>query len=293
MSPQRCMHRAESVHQQRALPLSLVKTVDLAQRPPPHTHTRTHKHTHTHESKPTRQHSREALGEIQKDGALQNEGDAAVQGAQQHQHFIRPVLTAFTDTRTACPQQGARAAGVPAHANQQNTLYGQRLPERKPFVDNKGEMYPKHVVHCMTLRMPPEAGLKLMTRSTTGHSRRRPHGRDGRRHGGTVDGLGDLAHGALRSGGREACPCIKGTAQHAWSDAKSSLPSTSDARRGVASIAPHQRQQQLPDALKPATPHTAKNVCALGATEACGTPDRLRQPFAAPDMDKCGCRRGG
>jgi hypothetical protein len=250
----------------------VVKRVELAQRPPKI-------------MSPTKPADIQAvLGEIQNDGALQNEMDAVVQGGQDQVNFIRAMLTAFRDTRAAYAQTEARDANEPAFANQQNRLYGQGLPELKKFVDKKGmfpsKMNPKHVAHFMKLNIPPEMVFKLMKK----------HGiRDGAlmeemQGSGIFDSLKDMAKGAYNS--------VKDSAS-GWADTISkNMPDMSDVRRAVGKIVPDSFQKHMPDGLKQTFGDKAKNFFGFGATEAGGIPNRHREPFSAPNLDKYGYKQG-
>ena len=250
----------------------LVKRVELAQRPP----------KIMSPNKPA--DIQEVLGEIQNNHALQNEMDAVIQGGQDQVNFIRRILTAFRDTRAAYAQTEARDAGVPAYANQQNTLYGQGLPELKAFVDKKG-MFPskknaKHVAHFMKLGIPPDAMFKLM----------KHHGiRDGAlaeemEGSGIFDSLKDMAKGALNS--------VKDNASGWASTIKNNLPDMSDVRRAVGKILPDSVQKHLPDGLKQTFGDKAKNFFGFGPSEAGGISTRHREPFSAPNLDKYGYKQG-
>lgn len=252
----------------------LVKRVELAQRPNPRIMSPT---------KPA--DIQEVLGEIQNDGALQNEMDAVVAGGQDQVNFIRAMLTAFRDTRAAYAQTEARDANEPAFANQQNRLYGQGL---KSFVEKKGmfpsKMNPKHIAHFMKQNIPPEAIFKLMKK----------HGiRDGALME-EMEGSGifdDIVHY-----GSKAFDSVKSGAKDVWKGVKDSvkdaLPSMSDVRRGIDKVVPDQYKKHLPDSLQPTMFDKAKSLFGFGASEAGGIPDRHREPFSAPNLDKYGYRQG-
>lgn len=213
--------------------------------------------------------------------------DAVAPDEARKKDLIRQVIRGMRDARSAYAQaQGMPSGNDPGAV--QNQLFGMGLPELKKFVEKKGmfpsKMNPKHVAHFMKLNIPPEEVFKLMKK----------HGiRDGAlmeemEGSGIFDDLKDLASSAWSS--------VKDTAKDTWRDVKSSvkdvLPSMSDIRRGVADIVPDQYQKHLPDALKPTLFDKAKNFFGFGATEAGGIPNRHREPFSAPNLDKYGYRQG-
>lgn len=191
---------------------------------------------------------------------------------------IRVLIRAMRDARIAFSQ----AQNLPPTSERE--LHGMGLPELKKFVDKKGmfpsKMNPKHVAHFMKLNIPPEMVFKLMKK----------HGiRDGalmeEMHGsGIFDSLKDMAKGAFNS--------VKDSAS-GWADTISkNMPDMSDVRRAVGKIVPDSFQKHMPDGLKQTFGDKAKNFFGFGATEAGGIPNRHREPFSAPNLDKYGYRQG-
>jgi hypothetical protein len=191
---------------------------------------------------------------------------------------IRVLIRAMRDARIAFSQ----AQNLPATSERE--LHGMGLPELKKFVDKKGmfpsKMNPKHVAHFMKLNIPPEMVFKLMKK----------HGiRDGAlmeemQGSGIFDSLKDMAKGAFNS--------VKDSAS-GWADTISkNMPDMSDVRRAVGKIVPDSFQKHMPDGLKQTFGDKAKNFFGFGATEAGGIPNRHREPFSAPNLDKYGYRQG-
>lgn len=195
---------------------------------------------------------------------------------------IRRLIRAMRDARI----RFAAAQNLPATSERE--LYGMGLPELKKFVDKKGmfpsKMNPKHIAHFMKLNIPPEEVFKIMKK----------HGiRDGALAE-ELEGSGifdDIMHY-----GSKAFDSVKSGAKDVWKDVKDTvkdaLPSMSDVRRGVDKYVPDQYKKHLPDALKTTVFDKAKNFFGFGASEAGGIPDRHREPFSAPNLDKYGYRQG-
>nr|WPF46524.1 MAG: hypothetical protein [Lake Baikal virophage 4] len=212
--------------------------------------------------------------------ALQQE---QIQAHGDEQNAIRDGLGPMLQQVQIQRDAFAQANGVDA-----GTLIGQGLPELKKFVEKKGmfpsKMNPKHIAHFMKLSIPPEAIFKLMKK----------HGlRDGALME-EMEGSGifdDIMHY-----GSKAFDSVKSGAKDVWKGVKDSvkdaLPSMSDVRRGVGSVVPDQYQKHLPDALKTTMFDKAKSLFGFGASEAGGIPDRHREPFSAPNLDKYGYRQG-
>ena len=177
-----------------------------------------------------------------------------------------------------------RSAFAQANGVDVNTLRGQGLPELKKFVDKKGmfpsKLNPKHVAHFMKIGLQPDIIFKLMKK----------HGiRDGAlaeelEGSGIFDSLKDMASSAWSG--------VKDSAS-GWADTISkNMPDMSDVRRAVGKIVPDSFQKHMPDSLKTTFGDKAKNFFGFGVTEAGGIPNRHREPFSAPNLDKYGYRQG-
>jgi hypothetical protein len=177
-----------------------------------------------------------------------------------------------------------RSAFAQANGVDVGALRGQGLPELKKFVDKKGmfpsKMNPKHVAHFMKIGLQPDIIFKLMKK----------HGiRDGAlaeelEGSGIFDSLKDMASSAWSG--------VKDSAS-GWADTISkNMPDMSDVRRAVGKIVPDSFQKHMPDSLKTTFGDKAKNFFGFGATEAGGIPNRHREPFSAPNLDKYGYRQG-
>ena len=213
--------------------------------------------------------------------------DAVAPDEARKKDLIREVIRGMRDARSAY----AAAQGMPSGREQgavQNQLFGMGLPELKKFVEKKGmfpsKMNPKHIAHFMKLNIPPEEVFKLMKKHNI---------RDGALME-EMEGSGifdDIMHY-----GSKAFDSVKSGAKDVWKDVKDSvkdaLPSMSDVRRGVDKFVPDQYKKHLPDSLKTTMFDKAKNFFGFGATEAGGIPDRHREPFSAPNLDKYGYRQG-
>lgn len=180
--------------------------------------------------------------------------------------------------------QMQRSAFAQANGVDEMTLRGQGLPELKKFVDKKGmfpsKMNPKHVAHFMKIGLQPDIIFKLMKK----------HGiRDGALAE-ELEGSGifdDIMHY-----GSKALDSVKSGAKDIYQGVKDNLPSMSDVRRGISDIVPDQYKKHLPDSLQTTIFDKAKNFFGFGATEAGGIPNRHREPFSAPNLDKYGYRQG-
>jgi hypothetical protein len=96
--------------------------------------------------------------------------------------------------------------------------------------------------------------------------------------------------------GSKAFDSVKSGAKDVWKgvkdNVKDALPSMSDVRRGISDIVPDQYKKHLPDSLQTTMFDKAKNFFGFGATEAGGIPNRHREPFSAPNLDKYGYKQG-
>jgi hypothetical protein len=191
--------------------------------------------------------------------------------------FARQAIDGMRQVREAFAAQN----GAPGR---QRELFGRGLPELKAFVDKKGmfpsKMNPKHVAHFMKAGIEPEMIFKLMKK----HNIRDGALMEEMEGSGIFDSLKDMAKGAYNS--------VKDSAS-GWADTISkNMPNMSDVRRAVGKIVPDSLQKHMPDSLKQTFGDKAKNFFGFGATEAGGIPDRHREPFSAPNLDKYGYRQG-
>lgn len=207
--------------------------------------------------------------------------DMFPQDQQAQLAFARRAIDGMRQVREAFAGQ----SGAP---DRQRELWGKGLPELKSFVEKKGmfpsKMNPKHVAHFMKAGIEPEMIFKLMKKHNI---------RDGALME-EMEGSGifdDIVHY-----GSKAFDSVKSGAKDVWKGVKDSvkdaLPSMSDVRRGIGSIVPDSLQKHMPDSLKQTFGDKAKNFFGFGATEAGGIPDRHREPFSAPNLDKYGYRQG-
>jgi hypothetical protein len=195
--------------------------------------------------------------------------------------FARRAIDGMRQVREAFATQN----GAPGR---QNELFGRGRDELKKFVEKKGmfpsKMNPKHIAHFMKLNIPPEEVFKLMKK----HSIRDGALMEEMEGSGIFD---DIMHY-----GSKAFDSVKSGAKDVWKDVKDSvkdaLPSMSDVRRGVDKFVPDQYKKHLPDSLKPTMFDKAKSLFGFGASEAGGIPDRHREPFSAPNLDKYGYKQG-
>jgi len=213
--------------------------------------------------------------------------DRVAQSNDDKKALISEVIAGMRDARSEYAQQQGFPSGRDAGATQ-NQLFGMGLPELKKFVDKKGmfpsKMNPKHVAHFMKLNIPPEMIFKLMKK----------HGiRDGALAE-ELEGSGifdDIMHY-----GSKAFDSVKSGAKDVWKgvkdNVKDALPSMSDVRRGISDIVPDQYKKHLPDSLQTTMFDKAKNFFGFGATEAGGIPNRHKEPFSAPNLDKYGYKQG-
>jgi hypothetical protein len=191
--------------------------------------------------------------------------------------FARRAIDGMRQVREAFATQN----GAPGR---QRELFGRGLPELKAFVEKKGmfpsKMNPKHIAHFMKLNIPPEEVFKLMKK----HNIRDGALMEEMEGSGIFDSLKDMASSAWGS--------VKDSAS-GWADTISkNMPDMSDVRRAVGKIVPDSIQKHLPDGLKQTFGDKAKNFFGFGATEAGGIPDRHREPFSAPNLDKYGYKQG-
>jgi len=191
--------------------------------------------------------------------------------------FTRRAIDGMRQVREAFATQ----SGAPGR---QRELFGRGLPELKKFVEKKGmfpsKMNPKHIAHFMKLNIPPEEVFKLMKK----HNIRDGALMEEMEGSGIFDSLKDMAKGAYNS--------VKDSAS-GWADTISkNMPNMSDVRRAVGKIVPDSIQKHLPDGLKQTFGDKAKNFFGFGASEAGGIPDRHREPFSAPNLDKYGYKQG-
>jgi hypothetical protein len=218
---------------------------------------------------------RQLMGELSQ--RRQDQLNQMFQSENDKVEFTRRAIDGMRQVREAFATQ----SGAPGR---QRELFGRGLPELKKFVEKKGmfpsKMNPKHIAHFMKLNIPPEEVFKLMKK----HNIRDGALMEEMEGSGIFDSLKDMASSAWGS--------VKDSAS-GWADTISkNMPDMSDVRRAVGKIVPDSIQKHLPDGLKQTFGDKAKNFFGFGATEAGGIPDRHREPFSAPNLDKYGYKQG-